>query len=163
MGRYSYKYSDIDYYDNNNQQYYNYNKYNDYIDDEYYDKEKYNDSYDNDRYDDNYNDENYIDENYNDENIQNTDLSIDEDLAGYFNDARLFSMKAEDENVKKKPKKIIYKIDDKVIISMNKTKVKGQILFGPYDVNKKQMYQIELEDGQLIESDDKHLQYDSIQ
>lgn len=158
MGRYSYKYSDIDYYDNDNRQYYNYNKYNDYIDDEYYDKDQYNDKYDNDRYDDNYNDENYIDE-----NIQNTDLSIDEDLAGYFNDARLFSMKAEDENVKKKPKRIIYKIDDKVIISMNKTKVKGQVLFGPYDVNKKQMYQIELEDGQLIEADDKHLQYDTIQ
>lgn len=161
MGRYSYKYSDIDYYDNDNRRYYKYNKYNDYIDDEYYDKDQYNDqyndNYNDDRYDD-YNDENYIDE-----NIQNTDLSIDEDLAGYFNDARLFSMKAEDENVKKKPKKIIYKIDDKVIISMNKTKVKGQILFGPYDVNKKQMYQIELEDGQLIESDDKHLQYDTIQ
>ena len=160
MNKYSYKYKNS--YDDYNDDYNGY--YND------YDNDYYNEYYDNNEYSSRkyYNKKDLYEEYENDdlneyddnEEITDNDISIDEDLAGYFTDARLYSMKTNDDsNTKKKPKKIIYKIDDKVIISMNKTTSKGQILFGPYEVNKKQMYQIELEDGQLIEADDKHLQY----
>ena len=93
------------------------------------------------------------------ENISAND--VDDDLAGYFADARSFSNKKKPEDqVKKKPKKIIYKAGDLVKIAFNRTTKYGTILFGPYEMNKKQMYQIELDDTQeLFETDDKHLSY----
>lgn len=81
--------------------------------------------------------------------------SIDGDLAGYFSDARMFAPKKMTNNMKKKPKKIVYKNGDQVIVA---NKGNGSIIYGPYEVNKKQMYEVELANGDLISIDDKHLQ-----
>lgn len=96
---------------------------------------------------------------YASDELNGNELETDDDLADYFADARIFSTKKKTIKAKKRPKKQIYKADEKIIVSMNKEKNSGIILFGPYDVNKKQMYQIELDDGSIIEADDKHIAY----
>ena len=82
------------------------------------------------------------------------DLSIDKDLAGYFSDARV-STKSKSSTNKKKVKKITYKTGTKVLINK---KEEGTIIYGPYESNKKQMYEVELANGDLISIDDKHMQ-----
>lgn len=155
-----------DYYDDYNGEYY-------YDDDNYYNSDKYYDRYyRNNNDDDNDEEDRYLDnddemenENYNNYNDDDNDNdedeinSIDDDLAGYFSDARIFSSKKNTDNTKKRAKKIVYKIDDKIVVSTNKTKNNGIVLFGPYNVNNKQMYQIELDNGNIIEIDDKHITY----
>ena len=94
------------------------------------------------------------------ENEEPLEKNVDDDLAGYFADARMFSSKKKlVDTMKKKPKKIVYKADDKVTVTANKTVSNGTIVFGPYEVNKKQMYQVELDNGDLIEMHDKHIKY----
>lgn len=154
-----------DYYDDYNGEYY-------YDDDNYYNSDKYYDRYyrnnndddneDEDRYldnDDEMENENYDNYNDNNDNDEEEINSIDDDLAGYFSDARIFSSKKNTDNTKKRAKKIVYKIDDKIVVSTNKIKNNGIVLFGPYNVNNKQMYQIELDNGNIIEIDDKHIAY----
>ena len=157
-----------DYYDDYNGEYY-------YDDDNYYNSDKYYDRYYRNNNDDNDEEDRYLDNddeienesynNYNDDDNNDNDNdedeinSIDDDLAGYFSDARIFSSKKNTDNTKKRAKKIVYKIDDKIVVSTNKTKNNGIVLFGPYNVNNKQMYQIELDNGNIIEIDDKHIAY----
>lgn len=162
--RYNKSYSnDYDYYGYNDyDQNYSYNQYNNY-------KDIYEDDYKDDYKDDNedlkndYNEENYYNENndyYDNDNKEldkNLSKDVDEDLAEYFSDAHIFSSKKQSN--KKRNKRIIYKVDDKIMVLINKVQNKGQILFGPYDVNKKQYYQIELTDGNIIEADEKHISY----
>lgn len=175
----NYSYSDdYDYQDYNDydKEYKNYDdKYDDsykddnYKDDNYrngseYDEEQYyNEEYNNLK---NYNDKYYYNDEYNENNKYasynketENDLSkdVDDDLAEYFSDAHIFSSKKQSN--KKRNKRIIYKVDDKIMVLINKIQNKGQILFGPYDINKKQYYQIELADGNIIEADEKHISY----
>lgn len=84
--------------------------------------------------------------------------SVDDDLAGYFSDARLFAPKKKMvDTMKKKPKRIIHKAGAKVNATVNKQAVTGIILFGPYESNKKQMYQLELDSGEIIEAEEKKI------
>ena len=120
-----------------------------------------------DRYDDEFDDDltmdhkssyySFDDEDDEDEASDEAQLmkSMDGDLAGYFSDARMFTPKKMTNSMKKKPKKIIYKNGDQVIVT---NKGNGSIIYGPYEVNKKQMYEVELANGDLISIDDKHLQ-----
>lgn len=156
----------------------NYDKdYDNYSDD--YDYDKYDESYKEDYHDAYYTDESYDDPSYqnnlkksidtifdDDEELENNDnesdeklmKSMDNDLAGYFSDARLFAPKKKlVDTMKKKPKRIIHKAGTKVIASINRQVVNGTVLFGPYESNKKQMYQIELESGDLAEIDEKKI------
>ena len=78
--------------------------------------------------------------------------SMDGDLAGYFSDARVFAPKKSAAQKKaKKPQP--YKNGEKVIVNGKE----GTVVYGPYEVNKKKMYEIELVDGDLISTDDKHI------
>lgn len=160
---------DYDYGANNDDYYYDDNDETDeelieqyYTYDDQYKNEEYDNLYENQynsQYDDQYKDDT---ENELYENETNLNDKVDDDLAGYFSDARLFntaSKKKPEDEKKKKPKRIIYKANDKIVFNVNKATVSGIILFGPYDVNKKQMYQIELEDGSLAEADEKHIRY----
>lgn len=170
------KYSDYDSYDDNYDSYNNFDeKYYKQSYKESYDYNSYNDSYDNDEYGNNYDNDEYNyygknkksysfdegEENAEDELDDDSALAknIDDDLADYFSDARIFSTKKNNDSTKKRAKKIVYKTDDKIIAMINKEKNNGIILFGPYEVNKKQMYQIELDSGDIIEADDKHIIY----
>lgn len=171
---YSDDYKDYDNYHSRDYKKYSnrYNNDNDYRDDSYrddnnrddYDEERYYDE----EYNDNlksYKDKYYYNDDYNENDKYSynkefeNDLSkdVDEDLAEYFSDAHIFSSKKQSN--KKRNKRIIYKVDDKIIVLVNKIQNKGQILFGPYDINKKQYYQIELADGNIIEADEKHISY----
>ena len=158
-------------YKNNYDESYNddYNE-NFYLDEDY----KYNDynkndymSYTDDSYDDlqpkQYKSINAIfddgDESEEDEDDSSLMHTIDNDLAGYFSDARLgIPKKKMVDTMKKKPKRIIYKAGDQVIATINRQTVKGTVLFGPYESNKKQMYQLELENGEIAEAEEKKLQ-----
>ena len=131
---------------------------------DYYGYEDKYSSYYNDEYQDEYSSKkkSFYDEEENDEDNDDSEKlaeTMDNDLAGYFSDARLFSSpkKKMGDTIKKKPKKIVYKAGEKIVVSANRAQNVGHILFGPYEANKKQMYQIELETGELVEADDKHI------
>lgn len=160
-------YKDDDYmdyeYDNEN---YNDDSYTAYQDDY---KDMYNDSYDefeyekkkyksiNTIFDD---DEEDNDITANEEADVDADLmkSMDNDLAGYFSDARLFAPKKKlVDTMKKKPKRVIHKAGARINTTINKQNVTGIVLFGPYESNKKQMYQLELDSGEIIEAEEKKI------
>ena len=86
------------------------------------------------------------DDELNDNKLAN---DMDDDLAEYFSDARMMPKKTS----KKKKAKVVYKTGDEVTTKQGK----GHIIYGPYEVNKKQMYEIELDSGDLISLDDKHI------
>ena len=134
-----YYYNENKNYDINNDEELSYYQLNSYDEDEYYEKL--------------YKENKYKDDMIDDDNVEN----IDDDLVEYFSDARVYSNKKNPN--KKRNKRIIYKIDDNILVLNNKVKNKGIILFGPYDVNKKNMYQIELANGDIIEADEKHISY----
>lgn len=84
--------------------------------------------------------------------------AMDNDLAGYFSDARLFAPKKKMvDTMKKKPKRIFHKAEAKVIVSINRQTLNAKVLFGPYESNKKQVYQLELDTGELAEIDEKKI------
>ena len=154
---------------------YSYNSDNDYNDNFYSNEDyKYNDNdYDKDGYikytDDSYDDLqppkryksiNAIFDDGEDSEDDDDDSSlmhtVDNDLAGYFSDARLgMPKKKMVDTMKKKPKRITYKAGDQVTATINRQTVTGTILFGPYESNKKQMYQLELDNGEIAEAEEK--------
>ena len=94
------------------------------------------------------------------ENSENNTLenTMDNDLAGYFSDARLFAPKKKmTDTMKKKPKRIFHKAGAQVTATINRQTVNAKVLFGPYESNKKQVYQLELDNGDLAEVDEKKI------
>lgn len=79
--------------------------------------------------------------------------NMDDDLAEYFSDARMLPKKTASTTMKKKKNKIIFKTGDKVECKEGT----GSILYGPYDVDAKKMYEIELDNGNIISIDEKHI------
>ena len=147
---------EIDY--SNDKDYNDYNDYDEYKDLNYNNRYYYNDEEEDDE-NNNYNKINKYQDNMEFDTETDLNKDIDDDLAEYFSDARVFSASAKKNSNKKRNKRIIYKVDDKIIVMANKIQNKGQIIFGPYDVNKKAYYQIELADGNIIEADEKHICY----
>ena len=96
---------------------------------------------------------NFDDEDYEENDDYKLVSNMDNDLAGYFSDARVFAKKTTSTKKKQKQKTSSYKIGDKVTVKG----VKGSIIFGPYEVDKKKMYEIELDNGELISIDDKKI------
>ena len=150
---------------------YSYNSYDEYdsydnYQDEYNYKDDYKDAYLNESYEESYEKKPYKsihtifedDEAESDESNANLMNSMDNDLAGYFSDARLFAPKKKlVDTIKKKPKRVIHKAGVRVTATVNKQSVTGVVLFGPYESNKKQMYQLELDSGEIIEAEEKKL------
>jgi hypothetical protein len=83
-----------------------------------------------------------ISDNINEDKLKNT--IDDEKLLECFSDARMSTKGHGSTTMKKKKKdKIIYNIGDKVVYR----KKKASVLFGPYEKNYKQIYEIQMEDG----------------
>ena len=79
--------------------------------------------------------------------------NMDDDLAEYFSDARMLPKKTSSTTMKKKKNKVVFKTGDKIECKEGT----GSILYGPYDVDTKKMYEIELDNGNIISIDEKHI------
>lgn len=127
--------------------------------------------YDNDvyeRYDNGYDTYTYSSYNYSqDEDFQDEESSefkeqtdkIDDDLADYFSDARV-GVKPKNNKKKKnvKQKRVIFSSGDIVNIKRLGQEFKASIIYGPYEVDKKQMYEVEINGGEIIEIGEKFIQ-----
>jgi len=83
---------------------------------------------------------------------------LDPDILKYLNDDRSFSKKSfikPSSLIKKKKKdKIIYEIGEKIKIKNEKC----CIIYGPYEIEGKQMYEIETNAGNIISIEDKFIE-----
>lgn len=79
---------------------------------------------------------------------------LDDELLEYFSEARIISKKPSGKH--KKKEKIIYLAGQEVTVQGRK----GTIIYGPYDQDGKQMYEIELENNGVICTEDKHIKRD---
>ena len=130
---------------------YNYDEYDSY--DKDYDKDYenlYKENYDNEYLND-YNED--IDSDDNEENDSINIATVDKDVMEYFLDGRVASKKSTTFKKKKKDK-ITYKNGQAVFIT-NK-KCNATIIYGPYELDKKQMYEIEI-DNTVISIEEKYI------
>ena len=86
-----------------------------------------------------------------DENEEDANVSIDdEDIMSSLNDIRMPKKPAQRNyatNIPKKPKlKVEFASGDQVTYR----KKKGMVLFGPYEKNYKQIYELQMEDGTIV-------------
>ena len=128
-----------------------------------------NDIYDNDvyeKYNSNYEETysttyDYYDE-YQDEEIseikEKTD-KIDDDLVDYFSDARIGRIKTnkKKKNLKQK-KKVSFSSGDIVFVKQDGNEFKASIIYGPYEVDKKRLYEAEINGGEIVEIDERFIQ-----
>ena len=126
--------------------------------------------YDNDvyeRYDNGIDTYSYSSYNYSQEdNYQDEESSefkeqtdkIDDDLADYFSDARVGVKSKNKKKKTMKPKKIVFSSGDIVNIKRAGKEIKASIIYGPYEVDKKQMYEVEIDGGEIIEIGEKFIQ-----
>lgn len=77
---------------------------------------------------------------------------LDDELLEMFSEARIITKKSSKQ--KKKKEKIIYTMGDAVKASGRK----GSILYGPYEVNGKQMYEIEIDGNGVISVEEKNIE-----
>jgi len=119
--------------------------------------EKYNSTYEDD-YSNTYD---YYDEYQEEESseIKEKTDKIDDDLVDYFSDARVGRPKT---NKKKKSskqkKKVLFSSGDIVLIKQAGNELKASIIYGPYEVDKKRLYEAEIDSGEIIEIDERFIQ-----
>lgn len=77
---------------------------------------------------------------------------LDDELIEMFSDARIITKKSF--KTKKKKDKIIYITGDAVKANGRK----GNILYGPYEVDGKQMYEVEIDGNGVISAEEKNIE-----
>ena len=113
---------------------------------------KWDKDYQNDEeYDANFFDD-VIDDEESPESEQRLINKLDDELIEYFSDARIIIKKTLKKN-KKKKEKVIYTIGQTVNIGTKK----GIIIYGPYEVDGKSMYEIEIDDNGVISVEEKYI------
>ena len=73
---------------------------------------------------------------------------LDDDLIKYFGEAKIINKRKLNNNFKKNKRKDFI-VGQKIKIN----NMSGKILFGPYEIGNKLMYEIELENGNIISED----------
>ena len=76
---------------------------------------------------------------------------LDDELLEMFSEARIITKRSSKQ--KKKKEKIVYLMGDNVKVNNRK----GIILYGPYEIDNKQMYEIEIENEGVISAEEKHI------
>lgn len=145
---------------NNYDDYNGYNEEDNYLD---YDKEykDYDKDFDKDYEEEykNYTKDSSLDSDFNDEDEEEVEVdtinpdTVDKDIMGYFVDARVTSKRSTTFK-KKKKEKITYQVGQAIFLT-NK-KCNATIVYGPYELDKKQMYEVEL-DNTVISVEERHI------
>jgi hypothetical protein len=77
--------------------------------------------------------------------------NLDPELMEMFSEARIITKKSS--KSKKKKEKVIYNCGERVSVKGKK----GTIIYGPYEVDNKQMYEIDIDDNGVISAEEKHI------